>query len=468
VLFRRHYCQAVPCGPSRASLHTGLYLMNHRSGGNGTPLDRRHNNWAREVRAAGYDPLLFGFTDTSADPRDYPADHPLLRTYEGVLPGLDPKVLLTADVTPWAEWLAAKGVALPPRLSDLYYRKADGTEWERGGPSPLPLALPRALHDTYFLTDRVIEHVREAQQPWCIHLSLLRPHPPWIAPAPYNARYPPADLPAPLRLADSGEEAHQHPWLAFQLGRPGYRAPADDARRRRLQASYFGLMNEVDDNLGRLFAALKALGQYDSTLIVFTTDHGEQMGDHWLLGKCGYFEQSYHIPLIVRDPRPAANATRGRQVDAFTEHVDVMPTLLDWLELDIPAAGDGLSLLPFVAGSGNPARWRDAAHWEFEFHDPADMTVERELGIPMHACSLAVLRGARYKYVHFAGLPPLLFDLDDDPGEFVDRAADPAYLGILADCAQRMLSWRMRHADQTLSHVALTPEGVVERRAPRW
>jgi arylsulfatase A-like enzyme len=330
------------------------------------------------------------------------------------------------------------------------------------------LALPSELHDTYFLTDCVIEHVRKARQPWCIHLSLLRPHPPWIAPAPYNGRYPPGELPAPLRSADVREEARQHPWLSFQLDRPGYRAPEDDARRRRLQASYFGLMNEVDDNLGRLFAELKALGQYDATLIVFTTDHGEQMGDHWLLGKCGYFEQSYHIPLIVRDPRPAADATRGRHVDAFTEHVDVMPTLLDWLELDIPTASDGVSLLPFVTDAGCPAAWRDAAHWEFDFHDPADNTVERNLGIPMHACSLAVLRGERFKYVHFAGLPPLLFDLDNDPGEFVDRAADPAYLGVLADCAQRMLSWRMRHAEQTLTHVALTPAGIVERRAPRW
>jgi arylsulfatase A-like enzyme len=468
VLFRRHYCQAVPCGPSRASLHTGLYLMNHRSGGNGTPLDRRHSNWARELRAAGHDPLLFGFTDTSADPRDYPADHPLLRTYEGVLPGLEPKVLLTADVTPWAEWLRAKGVVLPERLSDLYYRKGAGAEWEDGGQTPLPLALDCTLHDTYFLTDQVIDYVSNAGSPWCIHLSLLRPHPPWIAPAPYHARYAPSELPAPRRANDWRDEARQHPWLAFQLGRRGYRCPDDDARRRRLQASYFGLMSEVDDNLGRLFDHLKAVGQYDSTLIVFTTDHGEQMGDHWLLGKCGYFEQSYHIPLIIRDPRPAADATRGRRVDAFTEHVDVMPTLLDWCGLDVPPACDGRSLLPLLTATDTPAGWRDAAHWEFDFHDPADAEVERQLRIPMHACSLAVLRGDRFKYVHFAGLPPLLFDLDDDPGELVNRANDPAYLPFQAECAQRMLSWRMRHAEQTLTHVTLTPDGVVERRAPRW
>jgi arylsulfatase A-like enzyme len=440
--------------------------MNHRSGINGAPLDRRHTNWAQCVRSAGYEPLLFGFTDTSADPRDYPAGHPLLRTYEGVLPGLTPKVLLTADVTPWAEWLAAQGVVLPERLSDLYYRKGAGSEWEAGGAVPLPLALDRTLHDTYFLTEQVIGHLTRATAPWTVHLSLLRPHPPWIAPAPYNSRYPPAELPNPVRAASWQDEARQHPWLAFQLGRRGYLADDDD-RRRRLQASYFGLMSEVDDNLGRLVAHLKASGQYQQTLIVFTSDHGEQMGDHWLLGKCGYFEQSYHIPLLIRDPRSAADATRGRVVDAFTEHVDLMPTLLDWLDIDIPPACDGLSLLPFLR-SADPVRWRDAAHWEFDFRDPADPAVEQRLGIPMHACSLSVLRGARYKYVHFAGLPPLLFDLDDDPTELHDLATQPAYLAIVSDCAQQLLSWRMRHAEQTLTHLALTPDGVVERRSPRW
>jgi len=235
-----------------------------------------------------------------------------------------------------------------------------------------------------------------------------------------------------------------------------------------LKASYFGLMSEVDDNLGRLFAHLKATGQYDDTLIVFTSDHGEQIGDHWLLGKCGYFDQSYHIPLIVRDPRREADSTRGRTVDAFTENVDILPTMLDWLKLDTPHTCDGRSLLPFVTSSITPAGWREEAHWEFDFRDATSDAAERALGVPLHACTLNVLRGDRYKYVHFAGLPPLLFDLHDDPHEFRNRANDPSYLPVVLDCAQRMLSWRMRHDEQTLTHMALTSKGVVERAAPRW
>ncbi|HEV2650662.1 MAG TPA: sulfatase-like hydrolase/transferase, partial [Rhizomicrobium sp.] len=86
VLFTQHFANAVPCGPSRASLHTGMYLQNHRSGTNGTPLDARHINWAMEAKAIGYDPVLFGYTDTSLDPRELEEDDPWLSTYEGPLP----------------------------------------------------------------------------------------------------------------------------------------------------------------------------------------------------------------------------------------------------------------------------------------------------------------------------------------------------------------------------------------------
>ncbi|HEY6597815.1 MAG TPA: alkaline phosphatase family protein [Pseudomonadales bacterium] len=467
VAFARHYCQAVPCGPSRASLHTGLYLMNHRSGTNGTPLDRRHDNWAQCVRGAGYDPVLFGYTDTSPDPRDYRADDPILTTYEGVLPGLRVETLLTmGDVTTWAAWLRARGVDVPARPFDLYQQKTDQPEYENGGPSPAPLALAREHHDTFFMTDRVIDYVTGRSQPWCVHLSLLRPHPPWIAPAPYHSRYPPATLPGFVRAATAEMEAEQHPWLAFQLSDRRNRAPESDARLRRLKASYYGLISEVDDNVGRLIGHLKASGQYDDTLIIFTSDHGEQMGDHWLLGKCGYFEQSYHIPLIVRDPRAAADATRGRVVDAFTENVDIMPTLLDWLGIAVPSACDGRSLMPFLTDAHPPHAWREEAHWEFDFRDAAGASTE--LGIPLHACTLNVIRGERYKYVHFAALPPLLFDLHEDPGELHDRARDPAYAPIVLDCAQRMLSWRMRHDEQTLTHLSITSQGVVGRPSSRW
>jgi arylsulfatase A-like enzyme len=286
-----------------------------------------------------------------------------------------------------------------------------------------------------------------------------------VAPEPYNALYDPARLPGFVRAASAAEEAAQHPWLAYQLGRPLGRAPADERRLRRLAASYLGLVREVDDQLGRLFDFLRASGEWDRTLVLFTSDHGEQLGDHWLLGKCGYFDQSYHVPLVVRDPRREADRTRGRVVRAFTENVDVMPTLLEWLGLQAPPQCDGASLLPFLYGPG-PSRWRAEAHWEFDFRDERGEP-EQALGLTPHQCTLNVIRGERFKYVHFAGLEPLFFDLEKDPDERTNLAADPGAAPLVLEWAQKLLSWRMRHDEQALTHVFLTPRGPIERRAPR-
>jgi arylsulfatase A-like enzyme len=223
----------------------------------------------------------------------------------------------------------------------------------------------------------------------------------------------------------------------------------------------------VDAQIGRVIARLKETGEYDHTLIVFTSDHGEMLGEHWLFGKEGYFDPSYHIPMIVRDPRRQADASRGRVVDAFTESVDVMPTILDWLGREVPAQCDGQSLLPFLHGDP-PMTWRREVHWEFDFRDIPNQEAETALGITSDQCNLCVIRDERYKYVHFPALPPLFFDLRQDPMEFQNLAADPAHQGLVLSYAQKMLSWRMAHAERVLANTFLTPGGVIERRGPRY
>jgi arylsulfatase A-like enzyme len=468
VLFARHYANAVPCGPSRTSLHTGMYLQNHRSGTNGTPLEARHTNWALEAAIAGYDPVLFGYTDTSLDPRGRDADDPWLRTYEGPLPGIRPLVLMGETPHPWVAELEANGFAVPAPISNAYGLRADGPDYEDGAAVPKPLLYPVEIDEPNFLVDRCIDYIRDAEGPFVAHLSTLRPHPPFIAPEPYNTMYDPMDVPGFSRLATPDDEAAQHPWLAYQLGRRPYRAPANEKRLRRLKAAYYGLMSEVDAALGRLFAFLKESGRWDDTLIVFTSDHGEQMGDHWLLGKCGYFDASYRIPLIVRDPRRTADAARGQVVRRFTENVDIMPTLLDAIGVAVPRQCDGASLRPFLEGEDAPPNWRTEAHWEFDFRNPVDDAAERALALTLHQCTMNVIRDERFKYVHFTKLPPLLFDLQKDPGEFVDRARDPAYLPTMLEYAQKMLSWRMNHDEQVLTHITLTHEGPVARAAARY
>ncbi|MDR3500541.1 MAG: alkaline phosphatase family protein [Parvibaculum sp.] len=469
VFFRRHYANAVPCGPSRASLHTGMYLQNHRSGTNGTPLDARHTNWAKEVGAAGYDPVLFGYTDTSMDPRFAGEDDPWLLTYEGPLPGIRPVCMMGTWPKPWIEYLKRKGYDTPEDIRFAYGLRRDGPDYEDGAAHPRPLVYPQKDDDTSFLVNELMSYMDGAQAkktPFVAHLSLLRPHPPFVAPEPYNAMYDPAEVPGFSRKATPVEEGEQHPWLAHQLTKRLYRATANEKQLRRLKAVYYGLMSEVDVELGRLFAHLKATGLWDNTLIVFTSDHGEQMGDHWLIGKCGYFDASYQIPLIVRDPRAPA-AARGRFVDRFTENVDVMPTMLDFLGLDTPVQCDGKSLIPFLEGR-EPARWRTEAHWEYDFRDPTDDEAERALDLTLHQCTMNIIRDEKFKYVHFTKLPPLLFDLEKDPGEFTNRATAPAYLPVVLNYAQKLLSWRMNHDEQTLTHISLTEQGPVARTAERW
>jgi arylsulfatase A-like enzyme len=463
LLFRNHFANAVPCGPSRASLHTGMYLQNHRSGTNGTPLDARHTNWAKEVAKAGIDPVLFGYTDTSMDPRGAEAGDPWLRTYEGPLPGIRIDTMMGDRPRAWTDWLRANDYAVPDDIRYAYSVRGPGPDYEDGAAVPKPLALPVEADDTSFLVNRCIDYIRGAKGRFVAHLSILRPHPPFIAPEPYNALYDPRAVPGFKRRATPQDEGAQHPWLAHQLSRKLFRAPADENKLRRLKAVYYGLMSEVDAAIGRVIACLKETGRWDDTLVVFTSDHGEQMGDHWLLGKCGYFDASYRIPLIVRDPRLAG----GHVIDSFSENIDIMPTMLEALGLDIPLQCDGHSLAPFLAGRAAPANWRTEAHWEFDFRNPADDAAERGLGLTLHQCTLNVVRGARYKYVHFTKLPPLFFDLDRDPDELENRAHDPAYLPRVLEHAQKLLSWRMNHDEQTLTHIALTGDGPVSRQAPR-
>ncbi|RKZ43342.1 MAG: sulfatase, partial [Gammaproteobacteria bacterium] len=198
----------------------------------------------------------------------------------------------------------------------------------------------------------------------------------------------------------------------------------------------------------------KQIGAYDNTLIVFTSDHGDMQGDHWMLSKSCYFDQAFHVPMIVRDPTTAADRSRGTQVEAFTESVDIMPTILDWIDRDIPSQCNGYSLLPFCRGQ-QPENWRQEYHAEFDLRSPGGYAKTPPLGLAKMKCMVSIARGERYKYVHFAGLPPLFFDLKEDPDEFIDRSTDPDYQGRVLEYTGKMLTWRMEYADSALTDIRL-------------
>ena len=282
--------------------------------------------------------------------------------------------------------------------------------------------------------------------------------------------YDPAAVPDPVRAPSRAEEAAQHPLLGVMIDHPLIRCPDDPGEQRELQATYYGMLSEVDTQLGRIFDHLDANGLAERTMIVVTSDHGELLGDHWLVQKMGYFDTAFHVPLIIRDPRPQFDATRGTTVNSFTEHVDVTPTICELLGTDVPLQCDGRSLNSFLEGA-TPIDWRNDVHHELDLRDPDSPLLEQAFGVTMEECSFAVLRDDHGKYVQFAGhhaFPPIFFDIDHDPEQLVNRAADPAYASTVLDYAQRMLAWRMRHNERTLTGMKLTGHaGLVERHAER-
>jgi arylsulfatase A-like enzyme len=467
VTFTSHFGQSAPCGPARASLLTGLYVMNHRVVANGVPLDERHPTLAREVRRAGIDPALVGYTTTTPDPRLVGTADAAFTEIGDVMHGW--RIVAHFDEVQYRNyfaWIASTGFALPDRPDDIWC-PAEGSP----GPTDAPNRIPAALSDTAWSAEHAIEFLRSTRpnRPWLLHLGFYRPHPPFAAPAPWHEAV--RQLRPSVR-GDLAHEAAQHPLMAHFLatqkrssyfeGASGPVVPLSDQEIDQTKRAYYGLIAEIDHQLGEVFAELRRTGQWDDTLIVFTSDHGEQLGDHHLLGKLGWFDQSYHLPLIIRDPSPEADAARGRTVSASTESVDLMPTILDWFGIPIPRACDGTTLQPWLVGD-TPAAWRDAVHFEYDLRGGWPDPTRPPLGLGLDEAALCVTRTADWKYVHFADLPPILYDRRRDPEEMHNVAADPAYAPLLAEAAQRTLSWRLRHADRTLTHLCASPGGLVDR-----
>lgn len=466
VRFTNHYTVAAPCGPARASLLSGLYMSNHRVCRNGSPFDDRFTTLALELRKAGYDPALFGYTDITVDPRSRHPNDPVFDTYEGILPGMNQVYRLDDDLSSWFTHLKKKGYPLPKRPSDIYRPRPDYPGAEGRGYSYSPPIYEAEDSDAAVLTNAVVDYIDDmGEKPWVAHATYIAPHPPWIVPEPYNTRYDPADMPKPNRAATVGDEAAIHPWLDHTIGsfasgtvvetcigKVHDPVETNEAELAQLRATYCGMVNLVEDQFDRIVTHLKETGQYEHTLIILTADHGEMLGDHWLFGKTGFHDESFHIPLIIRDPRDEAKASRGRVVTAFTESVDVMPTVLRAMNRPVPRQCDGTSLVDFIEGR-EPESWRDAVHWEFDFRDLAFKKVEAALNIRSDECHLTVLRDENGKYAHFAALPALFFDLQTDPLQQENLAKDADAASTVLAYAERLLQWRVMQSERTMTYM---------------
>ncbi len=436
VRLANHFAQAAPCAPGRAALYTGTYQMTNRVVGNGTPLDDRFDNVARMARRAGYRPTLFGYTDQGIDPRLVTdPDDPRLSDYEGVLSGFDVGLDLRGPAELWLAWLADDGHELRDAEHALV------TEPDR----------PAELSQSAFLTDHLLAWIDRQDEPWFAHASYLRPHPPYAAAGHWSNEYDPDDMPTPMPVGENLHGIHR-----ALLGNSQSAAPTDPAKMARWQAQYFGMCSEVDDQLGRIWESLQRSGQWDETIVIVTSDHGEQLGDQGLVQKAGFFESSYRIVGIVRDPRRPD--THGTVVEEFTENVDVVPTIAHLLGEETPAQCDGHPLTPFLDGD-TPTTWRTEAHWEWDWRDSLPDDTADPWNRDADRCNLAVVRNRTHAYVQFGNGSWRCFDLAADP-TWCTEVTDP---GVVLPLAQSMLAWRSRHLDRNLTGFWLRDGGVGRR-----
>ena len=418
--FTHACCQSPICTPSRASFLTGMYPSAVHVNGNGNeafpasapPLV------TRLFADAGYDCGLVGKLHlASAYRRIEP------RTDDGY--GYWQYSHAPRDDWPeghdYADWVRAQG----HDLGELT-RSADG--------------VPAELHQTTWCAEKAAEFIARPRpdRPWLLSVNIYDPHPPFNPPRSYRDRFDPDDMPGPLfrdtdlvqqaRLEAAGidfQSRARHP-DALDIKNPvvprspragggetGGDSTADGIAQRRdartLQAAYCAMIAQIDDAVARILQALTDSGQREDTIVLFTSDHGETLGDHGLIQKgCRFYEGLVRVPLVIA--WPGGGVARGLRSDALVELVDLAPTLLDLAGLPVPAHMQGRSLAPILRGAADPHRHRDAVRCEYyDALDEADGTFA------------TMWRDRRHKIVVYHGKDVgELYDLEADPGEFVN------------------------------------------------
>ena len=261
-----------------------------------------------------------------------------------------------------------------------------------------------------------------------------------MAPQPYHAMFGAADI-APV-VRDPAERENPHPVYRAFMDQEYSESWSRDEVRARVIPAYMGLVRQIDDELGRLFAYLESRNLFDSTMIVFTSDHGDYLGDHWLGEKDLFHEPSVKIPLIVLNPNRTADETRGSVCSEMVEAIDLLPTFVEYAGGNIcHERVEGHSLMPLLRSKRPPPDWRRYAVSEIDYSDRGPRT---ELDLPPYECRAIMLREARWKYIHHNLFRPQLFDLHKDPDELRDLGDDPVYESVRAEMRQLLIDSRRR------------------------
>ena len=389
VRFTQAYTNSPICVPARAAMHTGRYVHDIGCWSSALPYRGRNESWAHRLRRHGMDAVSAGklhFRRTEDD--------------NGFAPELRP--MHVKDGIGWAPGLLRDPPGDYPATADLAGRVgAMETEYH---------AYDRAVADA--ATGWLETRAASGGPPWALFVSFVSPHYPLAAPPEWFELYAGADLPAPKPYAGNWRD---HPALAETLRFFDYDRHFDAAARDAAVRSYLGLVSFVDDLIGRLLAALDSAGFAENTTILFTSDHGEMLGDYGLWTKQVMFEGSAGIPMVLAGPGIIGGTAAGRTVDTPVSLVDVFPTVLDAMGAPAPSAPrPGRSLLEVAAAPDDPDRPVLS-----EYHDGGSAT------------GAFMLRRGGWKLVHHEGFAPQLFDLSGDPDERCDRAADGAAGDVL-------------------------------------
>ena len=400
TVFTRAYTPSPICVPARASLATGQWVHAHRCWDNAIAYSGAQPSWGHRLRAAGVGVESIGKLHyrNGSDDTGFERQREAVHIVDGV------GQLWACVRDPLPERGPGGGLFNKLGAGESDYnrfdrRVADGTiEWLRA----------RAA----------LGAAGRAARPALLFSGFVAPHFPLVVPQPYLDLYPRESLPWPAKLRpDTGYQ--RHPWVerAAQFNQLDHQLGSDE-RRCLAMASYFGLISFLDEQLGRVLAALEALGLADETLVVYLSDHGDNLGTRGLWNKSTLYRESSGVPLVLAGP-----GIDRRQLATNASLVDIFPTVLDAFGVPPDPADAGLPGQSLLAHAARPETARSVLS---EYH---------AVGSPSGAFLLA---HGRYKYHHYVGYRPELFDLDADPEELRDVHDHPDYRAIRADLEARL------------------------------
>lgn len=436
VRFTNVYVQSPICGASRMCFYTGRYTSSHGAAWNGFPLRVGEHTLGDHLRRLGMGCWLIGKTHMKADAegmerlglapdsvigaRQAECGFDVWQRDDGLW-GEGPDGFYDEKRSPYNEYLKSKGYPGHNPWSDFANAGVDEAGDLASGwmfmNADKPANIAEKDSETPWLTGEAMRFIDQAEGPWCAHLSYIKPHWPYIVPAPYHDMYGPDHVPAATRHEMEREDPHPV-YDAFMSNRIGQAFQREEVRQKVIPA-YMGLIKQADDQLGRLLDHLEASGRMEDTMIVLTSDHGDYLGDHWLGEKDLFHDPSVKIPMIIHDPRPEADATRGTTCDAPVESIDLAATFIEAAGGAVPRhIVEGRSLMPWLRG--DTPDWRRYVVSEYDYSATPQCV---KLGLAPKDARLFMVFDGRWKLIHAeGGFRPMLFDLQTDPEEFNDLA----------------------------------------------